>query len=106
MKVKITVVKKLLLSEFLDEIDYTVEENKNFGECSKFNVGDEFVLDSIDEFPPSGFCPWAWCDIQRDVAMILFGAEPEPRMKNSHSMYASCDEGLRPVIFKIERIEF
>jgi len=102
--VRITCVKKALFPEFLGELDMTIADNDQFGECPKFYVGQEFILKDIDDMPKD-FCPWAWGDIQRDVAMIQFGAIPEPIMKNPHSMYSSCAEGLRPVIFRIEKID-
>lgn len=105
-KVKITVYKTLLFEELLCELDmeYKNGENRDFGKCPRFNEGDTFFIDNIDDIP-NKFCSWAWCDIERDVAMILFGAEPEPKLKKSHSMYSCCDEGIRPVIFYIERID-
>jgi len=103
-KVKITIYKKIIFEELLDQLDYNDPGNKDFGICPKFEVGQEFIINNIDDIP-NGFCSWAWSDIQRDVAMILYGAEPEPRLKKSHSIYSSCDEGIRPVIFYIERVD-
>lgn len=96
--VKITVMKR----EFYPELAQEVIEQP-FGPCDKFIDAQEFIIDNINKYPEK-FCPWAWADIQRDVAMILYGATPEPLLKNPHSIYVCCDEGIRPVIFKIERI--
>jgi uncharacterized repeat protein (TIGR04076 family) len=58
----------------------------------------------VDKIPDS-FCNWAWLDIQRDVAMIEYGATPLPKQKNPHSMISCCTCGARPVIFRIEKVE-
>lgn len=99
--VKITIAKTEYYPDLVEDVDLEIE--KEFGPCPFFQVGQEFVVENIDKIPEH-FCSWAWADIERDVAMILFGATPEPVLKNKHSMYSSCDEGLRPVVFKIERI--
>ena len=100
--VRITVVKTEFYPDLVEDVDTTVEGN--FGPCPVFKVGQIFDVANIDSIP-AGFCSWAWADIERDVAMILFGATPQPVLKNRHSIYSSCDEGLRPVVFKIERID-
>ena len=100
--VKITVVKTEFYPEFVVDVNTDIE--KDFGLCPFFKVGQVFIIKSIDEIPPD-FCSWAWADIQRDLAIILFGGQPTPVLKNPYSMYVCCDEGLRPVIFKLERVD-
>lgn len=100
-EIRITVVKTEFYPDLASEVDINL--NPHFGMCPIFRVGDIFFLKSLDDIP-QGFCSWAWADIQRDIAMILFGATPSPELKNPHSMFVCCDEGIRPVIFKIERM--
>lgn len=100
--VKVTVMKTEFYPDLVEEVNTDVEEE--FGPCEFFKEGQEFVISSIDQIP-EGFCAWAWADIERDIALILFGGRPQPVLKNPHSMYSCCDEGLRPVVFKIERVE-
>lgn len=97
--VKITVVKKAF---FDDLIQNEFGSLTDFSICERFVEGQEFILANIGKIP-EGFCSWAWADIQRDLAMIEFGAKPEPSLTNPHSIYSCCSEGLRPVIFKIEK---
>jgi uncharacterized repeat protein (TIGR04076 family) len=52
--------------------------------------------------PPS-FCSWAWGDIQRDVAHLAMGGD-FPWMRQRGTMITCCTDGLRPVVFKLERI--
>ena len=101
--VKITVMKTEYYPDLVEDVDQSVLPTP-FGPCPIFKVGDVYTVRDVDHIP-NGFCSWAWADIERDVAMILFGATPQPYLKNRHSMYSSCDEGLRPVVFKIERVE-
>lgn len=102
--VRITVVKTEYYPELAREVDLTKQKGGAFTPCPIFRKGQEFIIHNIDEIP-NGFCSWAWADIERDAAMILFGGCPQPTLKKPHSMYSCCDEGLRPVIFKLEQIE-
>jgi len=99
--VKITVVKKAYFE------DIVVQEQSslgNFQACERFSEGQEFILDSIGKMPED-FCAWAWADIHRDIVMIEYGAQPPPKLTNPHSIYSCCTEGLRPVVFRIEKLQ-
>lgn len=100
--VKVTVMKTEFYEDFAADVDLSIEGT--FGPCPIFKEGQVFIIHNLDDIP-KGFCSWAWADIQRDIAMLLFGAKPSPRLKNEYSMYSVCDEGLRPVIFRLEKIE-
>ena len=60
----------------------------------------------IENFPlkPDGFCDWAWADIHRDVVSVMFGGS-YPWIREPRTAITCCTDGLRPVIFKVERIE-
>lgn len=98
-KVLITVVKKALFEDIAESVLDTPAQ-----ECTEFEVGDKFIISDFYKVP-SNFCPWAWADIQRDIAMILYGATPEPKLKNPNSIMSCCTCGLHPVVYKIELIE-
>lgn len=98
-KVKITVVKKVNNKEMFGDnppLEFTIQP-----ECDRLEVGQEFIVDG-PEFP-SGFCPWAFSDLQRDIIHLRFGGD-YPWMKEKGTLLAACTDGVRPVIFKIERI--
>jgi len=97
MKVKITVLNKLRNLEALQEFGRDLEE-----ECPFFKIGDEFISENVQK--PEGFCSWAWADIQRDVAVLALGGNA-PWIKKEGMMISCCTNGLRPVVFKLERIE-
>ena len=60
-----------------------------------------FVSKNLDT--PPGFCGWAWADIQRDVAHLALGGD-FPWIKQKGTMISTCTDGLRPVVFKLERL--
>lgn len=99
-KVKITVVKKMTTKEVFGK-ELTDEVKAGVNVCQKLNEGQEFIYDGN---VPEGFCQWAWHDIQREVYHIGLG-NSYPWMLKQAQLYSSCTDGLRPVIFKIEKIE-
>ncbi len=98
-KCKITVIKKEL---FQDVAEKYGNPEPGIVVCPRFEVGQEFILEGTGM--PEGFCNWAWADIQRDVVGVLFGAS-YPWIKGEHCLISCCTDGIRPVVFKIERIE-
>ena len=97
MAVKITVLKRELYKDLVDE--YAAD--KNFAPCPKYEDGQEFILEAKEM--PAGFCSWAWADIQRDVVAVFHGAS-FPWIERKSVIISACTDGLRPVIFKIEKI--
>lgn len=96
--VKITVAAMLKPGKIFDELATgTVTP-----ECARFTVGKEYLSSGINV--PEGFCSWAWADIQRDVAHLAMDGD-FPWIKEKGKMVSCCTDGLRPVVFKLERIE-
>jgi uncharacterized repeat protein (TIGR04076 family) len=103
-KVKITVVK---IAAYMDLIETYVDAERfpqDAGPCPMWKEGQEFVIEGSWPTKPAGFCDWAWTDVQRDVTMILLGADL-PWLKTPGVAIACCTDGLRPVSFKIERVD-
>ncbi len=100
-KCRITVVKRTINQDLIAE--YVSDTRESFGRCQAFEDGQEFILDG---FPlrPEGFCDWAWADIHRDVVTTMFGGN-YPWIQQRGTAITCCTDGLRPVIFKVERIE-
>jgi len=98
-RVKITVVKKLNNKDMFG--DNPPLTPTSVPECNRLEVGQEFVSDG--DFP-AGFCPWAYADIQRDITHLRFGGD-FPWIKEKGAILSCCTDGVRPVIFKLERIE-
>lgn len=102
-KVRITVIKKVSVKDLYGENPPAdLEESVATPECDQFTVGQEFMVDSPN--CPPNFCGWAFADIQRDIAHLLFGGD-YPWMKAKGVAISCCTDGLEPVIFKLERIE-
>ncbi len=100
-KVKITVVKKVNNKDMFGDnppAEFTIEP-----ECDQLKVGQEFISDE-GSYPP-GFCAWAFADIQRDIIHLLFGGDYRPFIKDKGVAISCCTDGIRPVIFKLERME-
>lgn len=98
-KVKITVVKKINNKDIFGDdppVGFTTTP-----ECDAFEVGQEFI---IERHCPPGFCGWAFADIHRDITHLRLGGN-YPWMKEEGTTLSCCTDGVRPVIFKLERIE-
>ena len=98
-KLKITVLKTLDPSELFEEMpvvrmDWMVP-------CEVFNEGKEFIIKNIEM--PKGFCASAWRAINHNVRTLFYGGVL-PHHEEGDVAVNCCTDGLRPVIFKIERI--
>lgn len=99
-KVKVTVVRKVDMR--------TIHPGEDMGKqdwlepvCPEFNVGDEFIVGGGG--CPQGFCQGAFVDIFRYISGLRAGANYH-WMKTRGTMVACCADGLRPVVFKLERM--
>lgn len=80
----------------------------NAGPCPMFEVGQEFILDSrgFQTMNGGNFCMEAWDAISRYVyAAIQGGSIMEGWINDEKMMIACCNDGTRPVIFKIQRLD-
>ena len=100
-KVKITVVKKFVAEDLIKEFVEDEEKNRFLGSCDRFKLEQNFILEKPNK--PDEFCSWAWADIHRDLIAMMGGAD-FPWINREGVAVACCTDGLRPVVFKIERI--
>ena len=107
-KVKIKVLRK----EVYPDLQQKYLANPESGPCSFFEVGQEFVLErngDRDDFwhmLDGKFCAEAWDCISRYVYAALQGGSIMKGWTNDEKMMiACCNDGTRPVIFKLERID-
>jgi uncharacterized repeat protein (TIGR04076 family) len=98
-KVRITVLRRFKPREVFKKSPVTPVSP--MGECDIFKDGQEFILDSMKM--PDGFCNSAWVSIYANVRLLMFGGNL-PWFKEKGVAINCCLDGLRPVIFKIERI--
>lgn len=81
--------------------DYPIEKQDWMGPCYMHNVGQEFIVLLGEK--PDGFCSGAWVAIYPHVRLLMMGGNMPGAEKGL--ALGSCNDGLRPVVFKIERIE-
>jgi len=98
-KVKITVLKRFSPSEVFEKSPVTPVEPLEA--CKLFRDGQEFIIE--DGRMPEGFCSGAWHTMYSDVGILAFGGDL-PWYKEKGVAINCCTDGLRPVIFKLERI--
>ena len=101
-KVKITVLKTTLDQELARE--YGAE---GLGACPMLKEGQVFYADYAK---PEGLCDEAWKAIYQYVFALAHGAEHTlfyygDWIKTPGVAIVSCNDGLRPVIFKLEATE-
>lgn len=99
-KVKITVLRRFKPSEVFRKSPVT-----HFGSleaCGTYKDGQEFTVDK-DGKMPEGFCTSAWVSIYPSVRLLSFGGD-FPWYEEGGVAINCCTDGLRPVVFKLERI--
>ena len=99
-KCRITVLKRNLDEELANE--YGV---KGLGKCPMHKEGQVYYADYAK---PEGFCDEAWKAIYQYVFALAHGSEVfyyGDWTRKPGVAICSCNDGLRPVIFKIERTD-
>ena len=76
---------------------------KDLTPCPILKEGQEFITTGIfGNDIPEGFCHMAWQALFMPVNVLIGGGKV---LGHDDVHIACCTDGLRPVIFKIERIE-
>ncbi len=108
-KCRVTVIDKKCFPELQSK--YLADPKS--GECPFYNVGDTFLFERYgdeDTFWREGNgtqCAEAWGCISRYIYTALQGGSIMRNWTNDeHMMIACCNDGTRPVIFKIERLDY
>ena len=108
-KCKVTVIDKKLYPELQQK--YIADPDT--GACPFYQVGQEFIFErygKADDFWTMGRgsqCSEAWDCISRYIYTALQGGSIMRGWTNDDRiMIACCNDGTRPVIFKIERIDY
>lgn len=79
-------------------------EDPELGPCQHFHEGQQFTVCSDGNLKaPEGFCPKAWECISAHVAGVLDSATDCDcgNAPVDNSVIACCNDGTRPVVFKI-----
>lgn len=101
-KSKITVLKRMVNQELIDQYTGEAYRLEETAPCPYLRDAQEFIVDDLGALP-EGFCAWAWVNIHAELTTIMSGGDFSPWIKPGTAI-ACCSDGLRPVVFKIERI--
>ena len=99
-KVKITVLRRFNPSEVFKKSPVT--HAGNCEACGIYRDGQEFTVGE-DGKMPEDFCTSAWVSIYPSVRLLSFGGD-FPWYEEKGTAINCCIDGLRPVVFKLERI--
>lgn len=103
-KCKITVLRRECYQDL--QAEYLADPKS--GPCPYFREGQEIIVDNDNFFRMmhGSFCSEAWDSISRYVYAALQGGSIMRGWTNDEKMMiACCNDGTRPVIFKLERID-
>lgn len=99
---RITVIRKMFNEDLARE--YCLDPETSL--CEAFDEGQVFTLDKPTQ--PQGFCEEAWPAISKYVFAFSTGGGGFFNgrwMKDESTMITCCNDGIRPVVFKLERID-
>jgi len=102
-RARITVIKRSFHSELTDQYLDKAASPQGLTACESFMDGQSFVVNGFPAKPDGFPCEWAWADLHRSVALVLFGGEA-PWISHPGSTVTCCTDGLRPVSFLVERL--
>ena len=99
-KLRITVLRTLDPEKLFDPLPVTLKQP--LGPCEIFTEGQEIFVDEKLGMP-EGFCETAWRNFNHNIRVLGYDGEL-PFFEETNLAINSCTDGMRPVIFKIERI--
>ena len=104
-RIRITVVKKWNMKELYGEKPGGLTPVTE-PVCEYFREGQEFIIDFAEDDPlmPKGFCSGAWHDIFRWLSALRYGGD-FGWIEEEGAILACCTDALRPVVFRLERLQ-
>ena len=100
-KIKISVVKQFEPKDIIGEP--FIRPNGEPIEKCRMSEGKEFWVPESGDMP-EGFCHHAWFGLYKNVSVLRNGGGFHT-WTGKDMIYTACPDGIRPVCFKIERIE-
>ncbi len=99
--IKITVVKKFTPRDVIGK-DFIRADGRPIPPCY-LEEGTEFIVDESGGMP-DGFCHHAWYGLYKNIDILKCGGG-FPDWTGENTIYTSCPDGIRPVCFRLERIQ-
>ena len=99
--VKITVLKTLYNEDLAQA--YRRSDIRN-GPCPFFQEGQEFIVEYLAQCPEAFKCEWAWDDLHKLIMTLMLKGDFGTWMQDPNMFIACCTDGIKPVVFKLERI--
>ena len=99
--VKITVLKTLFHQDLADEYR---RPDVHYGPCPVFSEGQAFDVKYLAERPEGFACDWAWDDIHKLILALMLNGDFGTWMKDPNVFIACCTDGVKPVVFRLERL--
>ena len=100
-KMKVTVLRRMANPDFAEQ--YCKRADVTL--CPLFTEGQEFVVDESFGCPENFPCSGAWNSMSLGMEMLMLGLNYPNWMKDEKTLIQCCTDGIRPVVFKLERIE-
>lgn len=101
-ELKITVVKVFEPKDIIGK-DFILETGEKISKCGFFDEGDEFIVPKSGKMP-EGFCQHAYHSIYKFIDVLRLGGGYDD-WTGKGTLYGVCHDGIRPVCFKIQRLE-
>ncbi|MHA1112446.1 MAG: TIGR04076 family protein [Promethearchaeota archaeon] len=101
MKIKITAIKQFEPKDIIGE-DVIRGNGQKIEKCGYGKEGNVYYVPESGNIP-EGFCHHAWFGLYKNISVL----RNEGNFKNwtgKDMIYSACPDGIRPVIFKVERI--
>ena len=103
-RVKITVLKKIAPEVvFSGRVPARPDTGMPYAICDAVEEGEVFLV-GRDREMPEGFCPSAWKSLGSSLSVIQWGGDYYPNLPQGTAI-TCCSDGIRPVCFKLERLE-
>jgi uncharacterized repeat protein (TIGR04076 family) len=99
-KLKVTVVRKFSPEDVFGPDHGVTYYGGEIPACG-LELGQEFIVED-HRFMPEGFCGRAWHDLYTTLMIYYYGGDIEyPELGVT---YQPCGDGVKPVVFKIEKM--
>ena len=107
--VKITVVKVHVFSDLAEQFgrEPSPEGGKTISPCPFFQEGDVFTFRIQDGIQGGEFCEFAKATLFPNLLAVASkgGATPPDQRSQIPPEFCCCNDGLRPVVFRLEALE-